>query len=63
MNREEMIEALLDNDTDFSGSDGRINLQYLRETLQMGFIGYDNMTDEQLVVECQCRGIIEEVQS
>ena len=47
MNRDQMIEWLVDNDADYvlQTSGG---LEWLRWTLTTGFEGYENMTDAQL---------------
>ena len=57
MTREEMIDALVEDDLNFSGAHGNINYQYMAETLRMGFVGYDNWPDHQLLEECQYRNI------
>jgi len=50
--RHEMIEMLVDNDIDSIMADANQNdLSVLAEILCIGFKGYENYTDEQLVQE------------
>lgn len=54
MNREKMIEALIDNDL----HDGWY--EYMWMLLLDGFVGYKNQTDYELKQEMIARGLIEE---
>lgn len=57
MNREEMIEWLIDNDltTDGWGSFAERD-NYLATVLREGFVGYAHQTDAQLRDEVKARG-------
>lgn len=48
--RDEVTKILVDDD--LNSGDG-----YLFEMLAGGFKGYDNMTDDQLIGECEERGL------
>lgn len=53
--REKVIELLINDDFDAIINCGCYD--YLYDILQSGHIGYDNMTDNELVDECEERGI------
>jgi len=53
--REKVIELLINDDFDAIINCG--SYDYLSDILQSGHIGYDNMTDNELVDECEERGI------
>ena len=53
--REKAIEALIDDDFDAIIKCG--SYDYLCDILRTGHIGYDHLTDNQLVDECEERGI------
>ena len=55
MNREKMIEALIDNDLHDGNRD-----EYIWMLLLDGFVGYKNQTDYELKQEMINRGLIEE---
>jgi hypothetical protein len=55
-NRTRVVNELMDNDYDtIMNSD--YGPELLREYLASGFVGYNNMTDEQLVEEMNIRDI------
>ncbi len=59
MNRDEIIETLIDSDIDF---DTLLNMsfidpEYFSYIMKTGFKGYDNYTDEELIQECNERDI------
>ena len=49
MNREQMIEWLIDNDMDYINTAG--GMEWVRTILGSGFGGYENETDEELQAE------------
>ena len=59
MNREKMIEALIDNDLNDWNS--KISMdEYFAFAMREGFVGYKNQTDHELKQEMIERGLIEE---
>ena len=60
--REEMIQMLIDNDIDTIMADASQNdMSLLASTLYSGFKGYENYTDEELIVEMRERELLENV--
>ena len=56
--REKVIEALIDDDMEYIGSDvSGGGLELLESYLRHGFMGYDHMTNNELVGECDERGM------
>ena len=51
--REKVIDILINDDLDIQYSD----MSHLEYMLFNGFIGYDNMTDDELIKECEERDI------
>ncbi len=49
MNREQMIEWLIDNDMDYINTAG--GMEWVRTILESGFNGYANDSDEELQAE------------
>lgn len=59
MNREKIIEILIDNDIDFDSllNISFIDSEYFSHIMKTGFKGYNNYTYEELIDECNERGI------
>ena len=62
MNRESVIQNLIDNDVKYSAGNALVSLSYVdaayfERIMRSGFKGYDNMTDEELIQECNDREI------
>lgn len=53
MNREQMIEWLIDNDMEYINTAG--GMEWLRTILGYGFGGYENDTDDELRIEIKSR--------
>lgn len=58
MNREQLIDALVENDIDSLTQD--LNAYTIEMMLREGFVGYNHQTYEQLVEEYNNRGLGEE---
>lgn len=60
MNRNEMIDLLIDSDLNdwFAAEDKE---DYFAMLLRKGFVGYDNQTDTEIRVECIAREIISDI--
>lgn len=58
-NRDEVIETLVDDDFNCIDADNRLlnDRSYFYELMTTGFKGYDNMTDKELMQECDERDI------
>lgn len=58
-NRDKVIETLVDDDFNCIDSDNCLlnDRSYFYELMTTGFKGYDNMTDEELMQECDERDI------
>ncbi len=56
MTRQEMIHQLIDDDAQTV----RSNRQWLDSVMRLGFPGYDNMTDEELLAELGKRNLMAE---
>ena len=55
--REKVIEALIDDDMEYIGSDVSGGLELLESYLKYGFKGYVEFTDSELIVECEQRNM------
>ena len=55
--REKVIEALIDDDMEYINSNVSGGLELLESYLRHGFMGYDHMTNNELVGECDERGM------
>lgn len=53
--REKAIEALIDDDFDAIIKNG--SFDYLCDILRSGHVGYDDLSDDMLIEECEERGI------
>jgi hypothetical protein len=58
MTRQEMISQLIDDDA----RTVRSNRQWLDSLMRIGFPGYDNMTDEELLAELGKRNLLTETE-
>lgn len=57
--RETVIESIIDNDFEslFQPDNAYYDYSFFESILREGFKGYDNMTDEELMKECEERDI------
>ena len=56
--REKVIDILIDDDfADAVVAEVNDDYSYLERIIRGGFIGYDNMDDEELIKECEERDI------
>ena len=58
MNRELIIQKLIESQVDYITRHG-CGL-WLHNIMERGFIGFDNMSDEQLLLEIRGRGLLDE---
>lgn len=62
MDREEMVEFLIDSDIDYIMADAaQDDCSLLAAYLDTGFKGYSNFTDEELVAEIKEREFLKEM--
>ena len=62
MDREEMVESLIDSDIDYIMADAaQDDYSLLAAYLDTGFKGYSNFTDEELVAEIKEREFLKEM--
>lgn len=54
-NRDEIIETLIDDDYEYISESG--GFKWFHSILNNGFVGYDNMTDEELIDEYNERNL------
>ena len=57
--REQTIESLINNDLKYNSllNKATVDVNYFDQMMRQGFKGYDNMTDEELMEECNERDI------
>jgi hypothetical protein len=57
--REQVIENLINNDLEYDSllDMTTVDVAYFEQMMRQGFKGYDNMTDEELMDECNERDI------
>lgn len=60
--REKLIELLIDDSLN-SWYDRDDKDEYFSHIMRRGFVGYDNLTDQQLIDECIDREFFEEIEN